>query len=127
RIEVEPFELAQPTTPAFRAIRGATTLYFHVFSKLDIDDVLDWAQYARTFDTDTRVLVATPDSAPPKSQLIARLATAKVGLLLVGADVQVVLPAADLTINLAIPRLPPGTHEYLGDAWDLLREGKWME
>ena len=127
-VSVEPFELAQPSTPVFRVARGLTTKFVHISSKPDVDELLDWAQYARTFSVDTRVAIALPDSAVMSMEVMGRLGQAQVGVVLVSRDsVQVVAAAADLTVNLALPRLPPGTQVYLGDAWDLIRSGNWME
>lgn len=127
-VEIEPLELAQPSTPVFRATRGLTTIFAHVVRRPDVDEILDWAQYARTFDSDTKLYVVIPGTETIPTAHMARLTRAQVGIVAVdGLDVQLLCPAADLTVNLAIPRLPAGVHEYLGDSWDLLREGKWME
>lgn len=127
-VEIEPLELAQPSTPVFRATRGLTTVFAHVVRRPDIDEILDWAQYARTFDKDTRLYLVIPGTETIPTSQMSRLTKAQVGIVAVdGQDVQLLCSAADLTVNLAIPRLPPGVHAFLGDAWDLIREGKWME
>lgn len=127
-VVVEPAELAQPSTPVFRITRSLTTKFIHVATRPDLEELLDWAGYARTFDSDTRVVVALPDNASLTIDAMSRLSDAQVGVVHVAqTDVKVVVPPGDLTLNLVLPRLPPGTHQHLGDAWDLMRRGDWME
>ena len=131
KVRVEPEELGFPYTPTFVLKRRPTTIFLEVSNKIPIDRLADWAKYAKSCGTDTRVALCLPHTVPVSADDIARLRDQRIGLYLSFTDrvVEQIAPA-DLALNVELPdraALPQRAKEILGSAYDQFGRTQWRE
>jgi hypothetical protein len=130
-ISVEPSDLAFPYAPTLRARRQNTVVLIEVASRYLFDRLERWARYGKSCTSDTRVVVAMPESTNRKASDDERCRSLGVGLYVVGANgVSEAIPPLDLGVNVALPDIkgvPKRMREVIGPAYDLFDKGQWRE
>jgi hypothetical protein len=130
-IKVEPEDLGFPYTPTFTAKLSHTLVICDVQDRLNVDRTVEWVQYARTCQRDTRIMVALADSVIVKPKDEQKLAEFGVGVLMCGTEAcYEKLTAKDQALALALPTLmslPPKVRRVLAPAYDQFAHGDWRE
>ena len=124
----EPYSMEQPRTPVMHATRAGALTLVEVASTVPEDLMRDWADYAKTRASETRVVLAVPSTCTVAVDQLTTIRTMGVGIYVVGesATQKLVLPQ-DLTVNIPLTTLTSREREVLGGAWELLGEGRWKE
>jgi hypothetical protein len=129
RIEVEPYDLAYPFTPALRLKRGQTTVIVEVDGTADMRRLTQWAAFCRSQTSDHQIALAVPPEAP-RHEWDGALRTAGVGLFICEEAPFEALAAQDLSLNLTLPDLslhPARVRTALGEAYDAFDRQMWRE
>jgi hypothetical protein len=130
-IKVEPEDLGFPYTPTFTAKLSHTLVICDVQDRVNVDRTLEWVQYARTCQRDTRVIVALAGSVMVKPRDEQKLSAFGVGVLMCSAEnCYEKLIAIDQALALSLPELttlPPKVRRVLAPAYDQFARGDWRE
>jgi hypothetical protein len=126
----EPEVLAYPYTPTLRCKRDRTTIVVEFDEVIRSERARDWVRYGCSLNTDFRVGVAFPASAPRDLEVEESLRSEKVGLYVAGEPVTEVAMPHDLSLNMSLPelaRLPPKIRKVLGPMYEQYEHSHWRE
>jgi hypothetical protein len=129
KLDIEPNEFGYPSRPTLRCVRQDRTIFVEVDSEVRLAQAKEWASFARSQPTDTRVAVAVP--APMHNpNTIPILTKDGIGLYVCDAGCEEVIAPTDQTLKVGIPSLASQrrpVQRLLGQAYEKIRRGEWQD
>src|SRR5664280_132086 len=119
-----------PYTPTLLCRNPPTSLFVELSSTIPLQRIRTWVAYAHSCKSDTQVALVLPANAECSPEERAELATLRVGLYLVDADVTEDRAPADLAISIGLPDLktyPQRVRRALRPSFQKLERGHWRE
>lgn len=130
-VSPETHELGYPYAPTLRCKRHSTTYFVEVAQKLPMDRMKDWVAYAKSLDSDTRIILSLPEDASLGVRAQMQLKELGVGLLVVSArGVSETMSAKDLALEVALPELRKESkplRRLLGPIYEQFDRNQWRE
>jgi hypothetical protein len=130
-VKVEPVDPSYPYTPTLRCRRSPTRVFVEVRGSLSMERAEEWSRFGRSCTTDTRVVIATPESVARTNAEDARLQELGIGVFVSTASgVREALAAHDLAINVQLPELaslPRKIRKCLGPVYEEFGRSHWRE
>ncbi|MDX6652054.1 MAG: hypothetical protein QOJ38_835 [Solirubrobacterales bacterium] len=130
-VKAEPADPAYPYTPTLRCRRPPTRVFVEVTGKLSLERAEEWSRFGRSCTTDTRIVLAMPDSVLRSNEDDARLQKMGVGVCVSDKHgVREALVARDLAVNVELPvrgSLPKKLKRLLGPVYEQFDRSQWRE
>lgn len=127
----ETHELGYPYAPTLRCKRHSTVYFVEVGQRPQMDRMEDWVAYAKSVDSDTRIILALPEDAILGVRAQMQLKELGVGLLLVSTrGVSEAMPAKDLALQVALPELRKESkplRRLLGPIYEQFDRNQWRD
>lgn len=129
-LDIEPNELAYPYRPTMRCTRQTTTMFVEVDSEIRLERAQEWASFAKSQPSDTRVAIIVPSLGADSPAVIAALNKENIGLYTCSPDCQEIIAPMDQTVNIGIPSLAKQrrpVQKLLGQAYEKIRRKEWQD
>jgi hypothetical protein len=130
KLEIEPSELGYPYRPTLRCVRQGRTMFVEVDSQVRLDRAQEWASFARSQPSDTRVAIIVPSLGADSAAVVEALTKERIGLYTASPDCNEIVAPMDQTVNIGIPSLARQrrpVQRLLGQAYEKIRRGEWQD
>ena len=133
KIKAEPIEIHYPSRPALVCKINHTQVAIIVCGKIDIEQLKNWVQFAKSLNFDFRVSICIPSESTtrhlPKHQL--KINELGIGIYVsTNGKLTTLSEAIDQNIKVALPdlkSLPKRARRALGPAYEHFDGGRWRD
>lgn len=130
-VKTEPADASYPYTPTLRCRRPPTRVFVEVQGSLSMARAEEWSRFGRSCTTDTRVVLAMPDTVTRTNDEDSQFEALGVGICVSSADgVREAIAAHDLAVNVELPdlkTLPKKVRKCLGPVYEEFGRSHWRE